>query len=190
MLGGQPEPWPVPVVAGALAAALKSTPYRVDHSDHQVQIRVELADQSWWVLATRQHLTDVFMVTLTEVEPGRFARNDQRFGLEWHAGVPRVTEPALSAGDSMSGVSGRTWSYTRRVEPGNSAQTGLEPAINYTFTTADINEPLRGVLKASGWRTELHAAAHAGLVMALIGASAAVLVPIGLGLGWLLGGFD
>ena len=77
--------------------------------------------------------------------------------------------------------SGRQWSFTRRVEYGLGLD-GFKKRVDYTFSTAEINEPVSIIMKRSGWRETLDGEAKGALAMAGLGASALVLVPLGLGI--------
>lgn len=163
--------WSFEELARGIAARLADTPYTVRANQDAIVIHADLADERWRHLATLHSLKDAFLVTLDRTGSQTVRRTDDRRRLEWHAGVPSL------GGVQATMQSGREWSYTRRVEYGLT-EKGLNKAVDYTFSTGEINRPLQATLKEAGWRTELPAAAKGALAMAAM----AVLpwIPIGI----------
>ncbi len=187
LLGGHPRPWPVPDVAAALATELAGTPYAVEHNDDTITVSLDLADQTWWVLAGAQSLRETFSVSLVRERDGVFERTDRREMLHWQAGVP------VRGGLVGSGVGsvqlGRTFQWSKRIEWGASAEKGVGRQVDYTFSTADVAGPLQRVLGLAGWRTALDPSSHAGLVIGLLGIGIALAMLVTMGIVALAGGF-
>ncbi|MGC5628537.1 hypothetical protein ACPYO6_09870 [Georgenia sp. Z1344] len=174
-------PWPLAAVAAALAHELRDTPYVVAHNDEVIQVRWDLQDRSWWVLAQRNGTNRVFETRLVMAGPGKVTRSDHYYALDWQAGVPVVG--ALTG----SSEGGRVWRFEKRVELGTSADGPTTP-VDYTLNTADLNTPLQAVLDRAGWtKPKLGAEAKGALIVGLIGASAVVIVPIVFLVRWLMG---
>lgn len=85
---GLPTPWPLPVLASALAHELRGTHHVVAHDDRVVQVTWDLEDRSWWVAAQRNGIHRAFETRLVVAGPGRLTRTDHVHSLEWQAGVP------------------------------------------------------------------------------------------------------
>jgi hypothetical protein len=136
-------PWPVAAVAQALGNALQGSGYRVMHTPHRIRIDVDVADQSWWVLATKRGLKSAYAVQLLMTEPGRVIRSDFSRKIIWRAGVPSISGEARFA-------SGRVWQWSRQVEysvtPG-----GVRQVVDVLFSTKGLNETIGEVLREAGW---------------------------------------
>lgn len=168
------KPWPVATLAGALAHELAGTPYVVEHNDRMIRVTWDLGDRSWWVLAQRNGTKRVFETRLVLAGPGKVSGTDLWHALDWQSGVPVV-----GAVDARS-TGGRVWRYERRVELSVGAD-GVSTAVDYTFDTADLDRPLEQVLERGGWaKPAWGAEAKGALIVAGIGASAVVLVPLAL----------
>ncbi|MCK0113371.1 hypothetical protein MWU75_14570 [Ornithinimicrobium sp. F0845] len=175
------RPWPVPVLAGALAHELQGTPYVVEHNDRLIRVTWDLGDRSWWVLAQRNGTRRAFETRLVLAGPGKVTRTDHWHSLDWQAGVPVLG----SVRSQTSG--GRVWRYEKRIELGTD-RDGLTRAVEYTFSTEDLDRPLAAVLQRAGWdKPAWGAEAKGALIVAGIGASSVVLVPLGFLLNHWLG---
>ncbi|MBM6545843.1 hypothetical protein JNO54_06775 [Janibacter sp. YIM B02568] len=163
--------WSFDELAGALAARLADTPCTVRGDDQTIVIAADLADARWRHLAIVRDLQDAFVVTLERVGEGTVRRTDQTRIVEWHAGAPSV------GGAQATLRSGREWSHRKRVSYGVT-ERGVEKPVDYTFSTRDINAPLRSVLRQAGWKTALPTDAKAGLLMAGVVVAGGVLVGI------------
>lgn len=173
------NPWPYAWLAPALAEAFDGTPYVVRSNGHSILVHADLADVRWQHVATLHHLEHAFVARFTPTDKrGVLKRTDESRRVEAHAGVQRL-------GAQVAVQSGRQWGYTRRVEYGLGLD-GFKKRVDYEFSTAEINQPLKEILSRAGWRTALDSESKGALVMAAMGASALVLVPIGLGISALL----
>lgn len=177
---GKDQPWPFEWFAPALAETFEGTPYIVRSDGTTVSIHADLADARWQHMATMLGHERTFVTHLTPEKPGLLRRTDESRSVDWQAGVPRL-------GARLDVQSGRVWTLTRRVDYGL-AVDGFRKRIDYFFRTSEINEPLRAVLQRAGWRTALDAEAKGALAVGALGASAIVLVPVGLLVSWLVGG--
>lgn len=174
-------PWSVATLAGALAHELTGTPYVVSHNDELIRVTWDLGDRSWWVAAQRNGTERAFETRLVMAGPGKVSRTDHWHALDWQAGVPVLGSVQAQTGG------GRVWRWEKRVELGTGAD-GLSTAVDYTFSTADLNRPLHDVLERGGWsKPALGAEAKGALIVGGIGASAIVLVPLAFLIKWLIG---
>lgn len=175
VVGDEPsKPWPVSVVAGALAQELEGTPYAVAHNDQVIRVTWDLDDRSWWVLAQRNGTSRAFEIRLVLAAPGKTSRTDHWYALDWQAGVPVIG--AMTSETS----GGRVWRYEKRIEMGTDGQ-GLSKEVDYTFNTADLDRPLHKTLARAGWdKPKWGAEAKGALIVGGIGASAIVFVPLAL----------
>lgn len=174
------KPWPLAAVASELAHALRDTPYVVAHNDRVIQVNWDLGNKTWWVAAQKNGTTRAFETRLVMAGEGKVTRTDHYFALDWQAGLPVLG----AAKGSSSG--GRVWRYERRIELGTGRE-GLTKAVDYTFNTKDLNDPLQAVLDRAGWtKPKLDAEAKGALIVGLIGASAIPLVPLAFLIKWWL----
>lgn len=173
------NPWPHSWLAPALADAFDGTPYVVRSDGHAILVHADLADARWQHLASLHHLEVAFVARLTPTgTPGVLKRTDESRRVEAHATTRRL-------GAQVAIRSGRQFGYTRRSEYGLGLD-GLKKRVDYEFTTAEINQPVSEVLRRAGWRSTLDAETKGAIVMAGLGASALVLVPVALGISALL----
>ena len=169
------NPWPFEWLAPALAEAFADTPYVVRSNGRSVLVHADLVDARWQHVATTHKLQHTFVARFTPTgRRGVVRRNDESRHLEAQAGVTRL-------GAQLAVKSGRQWSFTRRVEYGLGLD-GFKKRVDYSFSTAEINEPVSIIMKRSGWRETLDGEAKGALAMACLGGSALVLVPLGLGI--------
>lgn len=176
----QEHPWPVEWLAPALADAFEGTPYVVTTNGNSILIHADLADARWQHVATLHALQHAFVTRFTPTgKPGVVKRTDESRKVEVRAGIRGI-------GAQAAIQSGRQWSFNRRVEHGLGID-GFKKRVDYTFSTSEINEPVKEVLTRAGWRTTLDAETKGALIMAGLGASAAVLVPVGFLVKALLG---
>lgn len=169
------NPWPQEWLAPALADAFDGTPYVVRSNGRSILVHADLADARWQHLASLHHLQVAFVARFTPTgTPGVIKRTDESRRVEAHANVHRL-------GAQVAVQSGRQLRYTRRKEYGLGLD-GFKKRVDYEFSTSEINEPVGEILRRAGWRTTLDAESKGALVVAGLGASALVLVPIGLGI--------
>ena len=135
----------------------------------------DLADARWRHLATRRHLEHAFVARFTPTDkPGVVKRTDESRQVESHAGISGL-------GAQIAVSSGREFTYTRRKEWSLGLE-GFRKQVDYEFSTAEINVPVKEILGRAGWREALDSETKGALVMGAMGLSALVLVPLGLGI--------
>ena len=64
---------------------------------------------------------------------------------------------------------------------------GFKQHVDYEFSTAEINVPVKEILQRAGWREALDSETKGAIIMAALGLSSLVLVPVGLGVKALAG---
>lgn len=167
------NPWPVEWLAPALAEAFEGTPYVVRSNGHSILVHADLVDARWQHVATAHRLRQTFVTRFTPTgTKGVIRRTDESRRLEASAGVTHL-------GAQVAVQSGRQWSLTRRVEYGLGLD-GFKKRVDFEFSTSEINEPVNEIMTRAGWRATLDAESKGALVMAGMGLSALVLVPVGL----------
>ncbi|MHA7124875.1 hypothetical protein ACRTEC_00580 [Janibacter indicus] len=173
-------PWPDEWLAPALATAFEGTPYVVRSNGHSVLVHADLTDARWQHLATRRSLEHAFVARFTPTgKPGVVKRTDESRQVESHAGVAGL-------GAQIAVSSGREFTYTRRKEWSLGLE-GFRKQVDYEFSTAEINVPVKEILGRAGWREALDSETKGALVMGAMGLSALVLVPLALGVTALVG---
>lgn len=171
--------WPFPALVAGLAAAFDGSGHVVLAGPGMVRVHADLLDARWQHLATVRGINQTMVVTLTESSPGVLRRNDATHSVETVAGVRQI-------GARIAVRSGRQWGAQRRVEYGMGPD-GMKKRVDHSFSTSELNEPIREVLERAGWRTALDAETRTALIIGGIGASALVIVPIAFLISWLLG---
>lgn len=167
------NPWPVEWLAPALAEAFAGTPYVVRSNGRSILVHADLVDARWQHVATAHHLRQTFVTRFTPTgKPGVIRRTDESRRLEASAGVTHL-------GAQLGVQSGRQWGHTRRVEYGLGLD-GFKKRVDFEFSTAEINQPVKAIMTRAGWRATLDAESKGALVMGVMGLSALVLVPVGL----------
>ena len=68
-----------------------------------------------------------------------------------------------------------------------SLSEGFRKQVDYEFSTAEINVPVKEILQRAGWREALDSETKGALVMGAMGLSALLLVPLALGIKALVG---
>lgn len=173
-------PWPDEWLAPALATVFEGTPYVVRSNGHSVLVHADLTDARWQHLATRRSLEHAFVARFTPTgKPGVVKRTDESRQVESHAGVAGL-------GAQIAVSSGREFTYTRRKEWSLGLE-GFRKQVDYEFSTAEINVPVKEILGRAGWREALDSETKGALVMGAMGLSALVLVPLALGVTALVG---
>ena len=173
-------PWPYEWLAPALATAFEGTPYVVRSNGHTVLVHADLADARWQHLATRRHLEHAVVARFTPTDkPGVVKRTDESRQVESHAGVTGL-------GAQVEVRSGREFTYTRRKEWGLGLD-GFKQQVDYEFSSAEINVPVKEILQRAGWREALDSETKGAIIMGALGLSSLVLVPVGLGIKALVG---
>ena len=167
--------WTEQQVAAEVARAFSGTPYDVLAAPGRIRVQADLADARFASLVSRHrvrfaHTTDV----VTRAAP-RYVLLDAQRRVEWVAGPDGDGRVELAGGMSMQGgrIVGRSFRKEYAVTP-----KGRKLVVDYDFSTSSVHGPLREVLDAAGWQARLGAEARGALVIAAIGASSVVIVPL------------
>ena len=116
--------------------------------------------------AAAHHVHEVRGVEVAATRPGQAITRDFSQGFELDAGAGRLTGRAHVE-------SGRSWSYTRRIEYGVGTDGSIGKQVDIDFSSSEIQRPINEVLRETGWYTTWFAAlpaeAKGGLVMGVIG---------------------
>lgn len=163
-----PVPWPWEQVVAQLARAADDAPFAVTPlQDGGVDVTYDVANARWYTLFQAHRLSSTFVCRLHPRKPGRYARNDILYDVEWAAGVGRLR-------GSGQVQSGRVWSRRRRVDYGIGTDGSVGRQVDVDFSSSDVPRWIDGVLAGSGWRSALDANARGGLVAAVVGGAVAV----------------
>jgi hypothetical protein len=157
-------PWPE--VAERIRARFQGTPYAVEVEGSIVRVRADLADATFLTWAAAHHVNEVRGVEVVAPRPGQAITRDFSQGFEIDAGAGRLT-------GSAHVESGRSWSYTRRIEYGVGTDGSVGRQVDIDFGSSEIQGPVNEVLRETGWYTTWFAAlpaeAKGGLVMGAVG---------------------
>jgi hypothetical protein len=158
------RPWPE--VAERIRARFEGTPFVVESVGSVIRVRADLADAAFLTWAAAHRVSVVHGVEAAATASGQAITRDFSQGFELTAGAGRLTGSA-----SMS--SGRSWSYSRRIELGVGPDGSFGKQVDIDFSSSAVQRPVDEVLRETGWRTSwwaaLPAEAKGGLVMGVIG---------------------
>jgi hypothetical protein len=157
-------PWPE--VAERIRARFEGTPYAVEVEGSTIRVRADLADATFLTWAAAHHVREIGGVEVTATRAGQAITRDFSQGFELDAGAGRLTGRAHVQ-------SGRSWSYTRRIEYGVGTDGSIGTQVDIDFGSSEIQRPVSEVLRETGWYTTWYAAlpaeAKGGLVIGVIG---------------------
>ena len=173
------KPWPVEKVASALAEAFEGSPYRVEHNADTIEVSADRIAEYDAAALTRWTLDTMLSVRLAVRRPGLFERTDTLREVVWR-------DDRLTLGKALQTTSGWTWHYRRRIDFGL-GPGGVHRTVDVTWSSDEVVGRLRAVVERAGWRIGLGPSARGALIVACIGGSAIVLVPLALLLQWLTG---
>jgi hypothetical protein len=158
-------------VAERIRARLAGTPYVVEAEGSTIRVRADLADATFLTWAAAHHVRDVRSMEVLAVGPGKTRIRDIVQSVELSAGRAGFTGRART-------FSGRSWSYTRRIELGIGSDGSIGRQVDIDFSSSEIQKPVIEVLKETGWYTSWFAAQSAetkgAIVMAAVGGLGAV----------------
>lgn len=158
-------PWPE--VVERIRARFSDTPYAVEVAGSTVRVQADLADATFLTWAAAHHVKEVSGVEVVAMRPGQAITRDFSQGFALDAGSGRLT-------GSAHVESGRSWSYSRRIELGVGTDGSFGKQVDIDFGSSEIQGPVNEVLRETGWHTSWFAAlpaeAKGGLVMGVIGA--------------------
>jgi hypothetical protein len=153
-------------VARRLEARFEGTPYVVEAEGSTIRVRADLADATFVSWATAHHVNDVRGVEVVAKRPGQAITRDFSQAVDLRGGVGVLSGSARVE-------SGRSWSYTRRIELGVGTDGTIGKQVDIEFSSSTIQGPVNEVLKETGWYTSwlgaLPAEAKGAAVMAVIG---------------------
>ena len=141
-------------VAERIRARLAGTPYDVGVEGSIIRVRADLADAAFLTWAAAHRVRDVRSVEVVAVGPGKTIMRDLVQGFEVTGGTAGLTGRAHT-------FSGRSWSYTRRIEYGAGGDGSVGKQVDIDFNSSEIQKPVIEVLKETGWYTSWFAAQSA-----------------------------
>lgn len=141
-------------VADRIRERLAGMPYDVEVEGSTIRVRADLADAAFLTWAAAHRVRDVRSVEVVAVGPGKTIMRDLVEGFEVTGGAAGLTGRAHT-------FSGRSWSYTRRIEYGLGADGSVGKQVDIDFNSSEIQKPVIEVLKETGWYTSWYAAQSA-----------------------------
>ncbi len=158
-----PVPWPWEQVVAQLAEAAQDAPFAVTPlAGGAVDVTYDVADARWFTLLQAHGLTSTLVCRLSERKPGRYARRDTLFDVEWSAG-------AGSLRGQGAVQSGWVWQRRRRIDYGIGTDGSVGRQVDVTFRSSDVPQWIGSVLEGSGWRAALDTEARIALGFAAFG---------------------
>lgn len=174
-------------VADLIRERLSGTPYVVTLEGALIRVHADLADAEFLGLASAHKVKVVRGLEVVAKAPGVAVTRDFEQDLEVSLGIGRLSGEARL-------VSGRTWTYQRRIEYGVGKDGSLGRQVDVRFSSKELQDPVNDVLKDTGWHTgfwgTLPADGKMGLVFAAVAGGGAVVAGIVLGIAALLGRFS
>lgn len=170
------RPWTLDQVVAGLVHAFADTPYAVlrapAHAGDRLVVRADVVDARWWSLLQRHRLASAYTMLLVPRRPGVLERQDRMSRVEWAAGLDGQLVPHASF--AASGTVGRVWRVETRKEVVLTPGLGVETPVDYTFSTGEVQRPVKEVVERAGWRLGLDPATRVGLGFAIVGGGGAV----------------
>ena len=158
-------------VAERFRARFAGRPLTVETVGWVIRVRADLADATFLTWAAAHHVREVRSVEVVAKKPGEAITRDVAQGFELRGGVG-----VLSGSARLQ--SGRSWSYTRRIELGVGTDGSVGKQVDIDFSSSQIQGPVDEVLEETGWKASwwgaLPAEAKGALVMAVVGGLGAV----------------
>lgn len=179
-------PWSFDQLAAGLVHAFAETPYRVSRSGESLIVRADIADAQWWQLFERHELHQAYAVTLRRTGERTVERGDALSRVEWSAGTVGGP-PRLSFGAEQT--VGRVWTTQKRTDVVLGPDLRVSRPVDFSFSSTEVQRPVKEVLERADWRTALDANARMGLIAASIGGGLALLVVVALVIAALTGQF-
>jgi hypothetical protein len=164
-------------VARRLEARFAGTPYVVESEGSIIRVRADLADATFLTWAAAHHATVLRGVEVVAKKPGQAITRDFSQDFDVRGGVGVLSGRARVE-------SGRSWSYTRRMEVGVGTDGSVGRQVDVDFSSSEIQDPVHEVLEETGWYTSwfgaLPAEAKGAVVMAAVGGLGAIAAVVGL----------
>jgi len=151
------------------------TPFVVESEGSVIRVHADLADATFLAWASAHRVRMVHLVEAVATRSGEAITRDVARSFRVDAGVGRL-------GASASQFSGRSWSWTRRIELGVGTDGSVGRQVDINFSPSAIRGPVEDVLRETGWRTtwwrSLPAEARGGVVMGAVGAIGALVTVV------------
>lgn len=153
-------------VADRVRARLAGTPYVVDASGRVIRVRADLADATFLTWAAVHRVREIRGMEVVATGPRRAVIRDTVQGYELAGGTARLRGKAHA-------FSGRSWSYTRRVDYGVGTDGSVGRQVDIDFASSEIQKPVIEVLKETGWYSSWFSAQSAETKGAIVVAAVA-----------------
>ncbi|HHG89749.1 MAG TPA: hypothetical protein ENJ90_04615 [Devosia sp.] len=139
---------PQALIEAILAINRDSAPFRIFPSeDPGVDLVAEwkIVDAKWYEIFAKAGLKKTFVIKMRLDEDKREVRAvDEEYTIEWRAGVPSLSLEVSGFRGQKSEISfGTAYAFTEEFKPGQ--------VYNYRFNSAELKNPLRETVLASGW---------------------------------------
>ncbi|WP_203337480.1 hypothetical protein [Nocardioides limicola] len=162
--------------------AFAGTPYQVTSTDQGFDVRIDVADATWYGILNKAGLKYAVDHRVT-VGDGWFRVLDVEKRVEWVAGIPRIAGSAeVVKGRVIRSGFEKTWAFNERGE--------FTRVVDYTFHSEEGRRVVTDIGKHLGLRYRMSGYAKLGLVFALIGGVGALISAVVLILAFSLGWFD
>jgi hypothetical protein len=126
----------------AVEAAAHDTPYTVVDTKNGFDVRLDIANATWWGLYNRAGLRKTFRWRVTE-RKNHFTITDRQLELRWQAGAPAL-------GATIDGQSGRILTLSREKIWALSDRGRIEPVVDYKFNSREGRDLIRLVARQQG----------------------------------------
>jgi hypothetical protein len=158
------------------------TPYVVEDTESGFDVRVDVADATWYSLMNKEGLTKVFTHHVTvDQERRTLAVTDDSYTLTWKAGVgvgDSTSVPTVSG--SAERVLGRVYEFGGEKIFAWDEKGRYGEVVSYRLNSREGHGLIRTAADQSGFTEKAGGAQTTGLVFAVIGGGIAVLVVLGL----------
>jgi len=159
--------------------AAQGTPYVVEPTGRGFDVRIDVADATWYALMYKEGIHKVFTHHVqVDEEQGRYSVTDDGYDVEWQAGadVSGSPRPRLSASAERQVGTSREISFRKEYAWDEQGRHGK--VVDYTFSSGEGNQLIRAAAERLGLRPVLPFTSKLALVIGIVAAAGAVVVVV------------
>lgn len=173
---------PAAALASEVRRLVEGRPYTVvDETAKAFTVQIDVVDAQWWTLLQRKGLRITFTHRVVVAADGRrYSVRDTQKRLSWEAGIDlsgtQVPRPVIRASKSVATGTIRSKSFGKVVAFDDELRPGV--VVDYAFSSGEGNHLIETAAGRLGMTRRMNGVTKFALVMALIGGSSIVIVPV------------
>lgn len=168
----------------AVRTRAEGTPYVVEPTASGFDVRVEVADATWYAPMYEAGVRKVFTHHVALGEGDRYSVTDDGYEVEWQGGAESgaggAPRPVLRAQAERQTGTVREFSFRKQYAWNEQGEYG--EVVSYTFSSGEGNQLIRAAAEELGLKQTLPGTSKVALVIAVIGALGALVALVTLGL--------